>query len=335
MTFVFTDLPLHRLLAAQQERIRHAYRPGTISNHKTQLRAYYTFCRAYGFGDLRPSEQQLCLYIEYLAQKFSSAHSVKNYLAAVGLLHKHLAVSCKALSSFRVSLMLRALDRTMLSPPHPRRPVSAALLHQLVQATCPLGIWGLVMKCAILLAFFGFLRQSNLAPRGVQQFDPKRHTRRKDIVLTSHGVYIKLRWTKTIQTAQQPTYVPLPRIPASPLCPVTAFMDMAKRIPVSSNRVPLLVLPGTGTALQIVTIPMLSQQFASFIRQFHLPPKTFSLHSLRRGGASLAFEAGVSLDQIKSHGTWKSQAVWKYIHSNTNMPPPVPAAMASAINQCI
>ena len=229
--------------------------------------------------------------------------------------------------------MARAVDHTMLAPPRPRRPVSVELLHLLVHATLPWGVWGLVVKCAVLIAFFGFLRQSNLAPRAASHFDPARHTRRRDIICTPKGAFIKLRWSKTLQVAQQPVYIPLPSIPSSHLCPVAAFRAMVARVPTLSSNSPLLLLPSSPGQTQVVTIPMLAQAFNSIIKALGLPPHTYSLHSLRRGGATLAFEAGVPVDCIKGHGTWSSQSVYTYICPSTNMPATVPAAMAQAITQ--
>ena len=41
--------------------------------------------------------------------------------------------------------------------------------------------------------------------------------------------------------------------------------------------------------------------------------RSLSSHSLRKGGATAAANAGVSEDEIKAHGRWKSDAVKGYI----------------------
>ena len=38
-----------------------------------------------------------------------------------------------------------------------------------------------------------------------------------------------------------------------------------------------------------------------------------TIHSLRRSGATLAFNSNVPLQEIQSHGTWTSNCVWRYI----------------------
>ena len=44
-----------------------------------------------------------------------------------------------------------------------------------------------------------------------------------------------------------------------------------------------------------------------------LSPKDFGFHAFHRSGASLAFDLQIPLENIKSHGHWKSEAVWKYL----------------------
>ena len=45
-------------------------------------------------------------------------------------------------------------------------------------------------------------------------------------------------------------------------------------------------------------------------------PEQYGTHSFRRGGATFALEAGVSLDTISLLGDWKSDAMFLYL----NMP---------------
>ena len=42
----------------------------------------------------------------------------------------------------------------------------------------------------------------------------------------------------------------------------------------------------------------------------------FTFHSFRRPGATLAYTAHVSIQQIKNHGSWASDCVWTYIQRN-------------------
>jgi hypothetical protein len=170
--------------------MHHAFRPGTVSNQQTQIKSFVQFCLQYGLSDLHPSVDTLTLYIEYLARRFKSPKSVHNYVSAVVLMHKQLGYDCPAAQSFPVQLMLKAIDKSMRHIPSVKMPVSVTLLQQLCQLCSTMGIWGIVLKFAMLLSFYGFFRQSNLAPRLAPQFDPTCHTTRADVRQSTTGLLV-------------------------------------------------------------------------------------------------------------------------------------------------
>ena len=53
----------------------------------------------------------------------------------------------------------------------------------------------------------------------------------------------------------------------------------------------------------------------------------YSSHSLRRGGATAAYEAGVPLETIMRHGRWRSNAVLTYIKESVRVRMEVVQAM--------
>ena len=57
----------------------------------------------------------------------------------------------------------------------------------------------------------------------------------------------------------------------------------------------------------------------------------FSIHSLRRGGPTAAYRAGIDQLNIKRHGMWASEAFWAYITAPSSMSAsPVATALAAA-----
>jgi integrase len=329
--FISPALTKVQLLHAQQRRIKQAFRPGTQRNHDTQLKMYFQFCSTYNVSTLQPSQQDICLYLEFLARRFKSPQSVKNYLSAVTLYHKQKDISCEALSTFKVQCMIRSLDRTMHHVPNQKEPISLTMLHQLSQLTLHYGVWGEVLRCAFLFMFFAFLRQSNIAPRSRADYDPTRHTRRSDVTFTPSGLILDIKWTKTIQKRGHPVRIPLPRIPGSILCPTRAFRTMQLHVPATRTNTPLLVMKNTEGHVVMVTTHNLQQGLCKLVTALGLPPSTYTLHSFRRGGATLAFGAGIPLDLIKGHGTWDSNAVWEYIRTPSDTQSTVPATLAATV----
>ena len=313
-----TDSQLHILHRATTTRLQQAYRPGTRLNQKVQLKRYFTFCLRFGLRDINPSPQQLLWYIEYISQNLRSTQSVKNYLAAVGFLHRQLGLECPALHSHQVSTMIRAVEHTLRSPILRKLPVSVPMLHKLVLLCDQLGTWGIIMKCTLLFCFFGFLRQSNVAPRSLQLHDTSRDTLRSDVQFHPRGLSIRLKWTKTHQGSHKPVFVSLPLIQGSALCPTRAYRQMVAAIPTRSATSPLLYYNTPGRPPTMVTTRMLARKFRQLLVRLHIPTHGYTLHSLCRGGATLCHSSGMPIDKIKSHGTWSSDAVWSYINTDTS-----------------
>ena len=84
--------------------------------------------------------------------------------------------------------------------------------------------------CLFLVAF-SFLHKSNLTAPSAQAFDPGRHLTREDIKFTSQGAVLRIRWSKTQQHRKGILLVPLPLIPGSELCPVTAVRHYFGLVP--------------------------------------------------------------------------------------------------------
>ena len=289
------------------------------------------FCRRFRFQPIHPSPAQLAMYLEYLAQNLRSPQSVKNYLSAVAHLHRQAGLDCTAIQSTQVINMLRAIDHTLRSPILQTLPISLPILHRLVLLCDQLGTWGLVCKCAFLFCFFGFLRQSNVAPRSPQLFDNTRDTCREDVQSLRGGLRLRLKWTKTHQGAHHPIWIPLPRIQGSPLCPVRAFERMCTALPATSKNTPLLIYATRRRQPTVVTSRLLARQLKQLIQQLHLNPATHTLHSLRKGGATLAHTMGIPIEQIQTHGTWSSGSVWTYLKPSQSQRSSITQAMSKAV----
>jgi hypothetical protein len=48
-------------------------------------------------------------------------------------------------------------------------------------------------------------------------------------------------------------------------------------------------------------------------------PKSYGMHSLRRGGVMAAWKAGVDVEKIKAHGRWRSDAVRAYMQATRDI----------------
>jgi hypothetical protein len=56
-----------------------------------------------------------------------------------------------------------------------------------------------------------------------------------------------------------------------------------------------------------LSYPAALKAFKNLVKKFGLDPAQFALHSMRAGGATDAFNAGVAPHVIDKHGRWKSE----------------------------
>ena len=148
------------------------------------------------------------------------------------------------------------------------------------------------MHAAFLVAFFSFLRISNLVPYTLAscQSNNAYFLKRADVSFTVSGVVLRVYRTKTIQFKQHALAIPLPFIPNSVLCPVTALQTYFHAVPSQASS-PLFVVNHCDSLK-----PLLAAQFNRFLKScvaaVGLNPSNFSSRSFRQGGATFAFNCG-------------------------------------------
>ena len=272
----------------------------------------------------------LAAFAEWLLQAGLNPSTVKNYLSAVKgmyLLWDNKRV-IEIFESFAWSLTLRALPHAVRPILGTRTSITPEHLLLLVRACGERSFWPL--RVALVFGFLGYLRVSNLAPNTLSDFDDTRHTTWNDVTDGEGGIMLTLKWTKTRQAITEGAPIPLPLIRDSELCPVLTWREYTLRladIPVSSNS-PLLLTTSDPRG-RVITVPALRGLLRRAAEVAGLSHCNYTPHSLRRGGASFSFRAGVPLDQIKHHGTWRSSAVDRYLLSTPKFDTPVAQAFAN------
>ena len=103
-------------------------------------------------------------------------------------------------------------------------------------------------KAVYLLAFFAFLRISNLVSSTIQGYDSSRQLSRGDIIWGHPGAHVVLKWSKTIQDRLSHQVVQIPSLKARDICPVTALRLMLAALVtyIVNKNSPLFADPKTG-----------------------------------------------------------------------------------------
>ena len=198
---------------------------------------------------------------------------------------------------------------TIRHTPAPRAPVSPDLLKRILAAVSEVPSPS-ATRLAIILMYMGFLRQSSVAPQTVSAFDPTRHLTAGDLQVTPKGLQVHLKWTKTLQSSADATDILLPPTADSSICPLAAYQAYRLHQPATAPTAPLLV-HGDGNTL---TVPFIRRQWVHLVSRAGADPSAYSLHSLRKGAANYTYNvAKADLNDVMTHGTWRSQAVRTYI----------------------
>jgi len=185
---------------------------------------------------------------------------------------------------------------------------------------------------AALVGFFAMLRSDNLVAASEQGArNDGALLRRRDVVWDAGraGVaHLRLEQTKTVQFRQRVVWVPLVASGGA-LCPVAAL------------RLHLAINPGSAEAALFgrwdgarrwrqMTRNRFVETLKRMVAAAALNPGGFAGHSLRRGGATLAFDLEVGTHRIMTHGDWKSGAVYRYYQPGKGSRLRLPHAMAEA-----
>jgi integrase len=150
-----------------------------------------------------------------------------------------------------------------------------------------------------------------------------------NISFTDQGALISVSWSKTIQFQNRTLTIPLPFMPASPLCPSTAlWLSTQQATPrgVSPFQYPVC------SGLSFLTYSRFLQTLKTLLSQLGINPDHYSGHSFRRGGASFALEAGANPELVQAQGDWRSEAYKLYIDPSLSARRQVAALMAAAVS---
>jgi len=289
-----------------------AFAPGTAKNLRYQWARFHTFCEFYEVvNGLPASAQVIVAYITWLCSMVKSQGTVRNYVNSLKVLHSLQGLDVSGFSDISVTLMLRGADRTLQYTPRRAQPVTPRMLTQMLANMDTESPEDATLWALYLLSFFLFLRKSNTVADSVKAFDPAKQLVRGDCRRIGSFLFVYSKWSKTNQFGKRSHGIPLLPLPGSPLCPVAAFDNMCRLVPgVDSDPAFCFV---TGGIRKPITYAVFQRRLKASVRAIGLDSRLFSTHSFRRGGATLAFRAGIPGETIKVLGDWQSEAYQVYL----------------------
>jgi len=162
---------------------------------------------------------------------------------------------------------------------------------------------GINIKAALCVTFASFLRSGEFTWDTPNTALLRRHV----IFNRDNSVTVTLPSSKT-DPFKRGVAIQLASCPNSPLCPISALRQLYSRFP-RENSHPLF-----SRALGPFNRQYLIERVKELLLQTGIAMTGFSGHSLRKGAAVSAAAIGISREDIKLLGRWKSDAVDVYIN---------------------
>jgi hypothetical protein len=260
-----------------------------------------------------PTEAALCVYVAFLARTCTAA-TVRTYLKGLRHFYACLAVPVPWPEFGHLRRHLEGLRRLRGEATCRKLPVGPLMLLHFARVLPAGDRWLAAFVCCVI-GVFGMLRRSNLVVGGLSLFGQAKHITRGDVTVdpARYALCIAVRFSKTLQHQNRVHTVWIqgdPR-PSAPLDPVRLWEGYVARAPAPATA-PAFCFP-EGAGVSPLTYGDLAACIKTLVRLVGLDPSQYSTHSLRRGGATAAFQAGASPFAIKDAGDWRGATFEIYL----------------------
>ena len=261
--------------------------------------------------------QVILPFLEFLLQNSLSPRVIKNYLASIKAKAQLLGWSIESLNHPSIHLFFKNITIHSSFVPKYKGYFDITTIR-LISQSCAILEDPVLFRAIFLVAFHAFLRISNIAPHSRAAFSPSRHLLVKDIIFAPPGAHILIKWAKCQQEADSYKFVQ-----DQFLCPVQALQALIKARPTTKEH-PLF--SELSPPFYQVIDTKVRDALKIVLNHLSIPHLGHGFHSFRRSGAIHAFNSGVSIDHIKAHGGWRSDAVWTYLKASSIPPASVSLA---------
>ena len=276
------------------------------------------FCLKHGLvtpaTPLLPTKEVTLIYFVSHLAEYVRFHTIKVYLAAIQNLHVEFNCNLNFAVMPRLQNTLRGIKRTLGLSRRNRLPITLFILKSIFKLLTPshsLDIDTVMLWAAFSLAFFGFLRCSELTCNG--QFDRNVHLTREDFaffpnIVSPQHMKVRIKKSKTDPFRQTSTITIAGS--QSNVCAMAATRDFLLQTPDCSPQSPMFQFKD-GAPLSRRT---LASNLHTLLELCGFQPNNYNTHSFRIGAATTAAAAGLPAWLIKILGHWRSDSYERYIH---------------------
>ena len=256
----------------------------TKRNLLTHLNSYQKFCERYLLQYFPRDNRQLCRFQQHLSKSLQSLDSVGNYLSGIQTILALLGLEVPDVKDRQMQMFSTGLKRTMDHAVKQAAPVTPQLLVSMSKVVNYRDRIEVIAWTATLLGFYMFLRKSNLVLDAMDKFDITQQFCRSDVNLLGleHTMMVEVRWSKTLQFKQKKLRFPVLPAKNKAICPVFWMHKMLLDNPGTAQD-PLFLIKTPLVQLSLSANQLL-YRIRKWLRFIGEDDRTYSLHSLRRGG---------------------------------------------------
>ena len=304
---------------------------GTWANKVSHLRSYVAFTTYFNVPAFPVQLGVLLRYIAFLGRGSYAPKSATNIISSIKWFSIMLdPTSERTFDAFHVSTTLQGLKARLSRPVRQKLPFTVNHLlkfHNFLDLSLAkhLSCW-----CAMLVAFFGCFRLSNLVPASCNQFDPLKHLRRGDIKFEDNIVLVFYKWSKTNQNCRKVSWIPICSVSDNRFN-VKSNLERLFNNCKASEDAPLF----TYDKHMFHTRHSLVSLLNTCVCIANLSPSNYSWHSFRRGSAVFAFELGLADSAVQLLGDWSSAAFKNYLEFSFLRKVTISETIASSFDNCI
>lgn len=286
-----------------------SFTPATHAAYQQGLVAFQDFCSIHGISSQLPTtEQNVARFVAYMSLSGKAAATAKNYLAGLSAYHKINSLPDPT-NTFLIRTLLRGLTRSSAKGDN-RYPITLERLQALLPTlslVCKDTYEACLFKAAFSLAFFGFLRVSEMLGQTSTGGSRRGPLQLKDVSIDLVSLSVKLSGSKTNQTGRPEMVIIHKEFKNQEFCPINLMEKYVQAHPKNSNT---LFVHFNGS-------PVTRYQFQAVLKKsahcLKWQVSGFTSHSFRIGAATSAAAKGVPVEEIMRKGRWKSAAVASYI----------------------
>ena len=151
------------------DQIKLAYRPKTRKSYNAQFRTFVAFCICMQISIVDVHLQHLLCFMQFLSDNKLSVNMIANYLSGIKANFVLYGLNDAIFQNQKIKLYMKSLKINRPLKPIQRNIMSIEVL-QSVATLCKQIFMGSVYKAVFLVAYFGFLRLSNIAPHSIAFF---------------------------------------------------------------------------------------------------------------------------------------------------------------------